>query len=64
MKEEFVQRRELAKGSKTRLKKKATKAVQAHNEGLKRKALGHPAIDPRLIKRKKKKPSDNNAPPP
>jgi hypothetical protein len=28
--------------------------VQAHNEGLKRKALGRPAIDPKLIKKKKK----------
>jgi hypothetical protein len=63
MKEEFAQCRGLAKGSRIRLKEKAAKAVQARNEGLKRKALGRPAIDPRLIKKKKTIPSEDNAPP-
>ena len=30
------------------------KYVQAHNEAVKRKALGHPGIDPRLAAKKKK----------
>ena len=54
LKEEFQRHRDEAKGAPECLKKYAEKTVQAHNEGLKRKALGHPAIDPKLIKKKKK----------
>jgi hypothetical protein len=55
MKEEFQRRRDDAKRARDRLKHYAEKCVQAQNEGLKRTALGRPAIDPKLDKKKKKK---------
>jgi hypothetical protein len=54
LKEEFQRCCDEAKGTRERLKKYAEKTVQAHNEGLKRKALGRPTIDPKLIKKKNK----------
>jgi hypothetical protein len=47
LKAEFQKRYDEAKGSRERLKHYAEKCVQAHNEGLKRNALGRPAIDPK-----------------
>ena len=60
LKAEFAKCRDEAKGSRERLKHHAEKCVQAHNEALKRKALGHPGIDPKLAA-KKKKPTQTEA---
>ena len=48
LKEQFHQKRQEAKGSRERMKYFAEKSVQEHNEAKKRKALGHPGIDPRM----------------
>ena len=61
MKEEFQRRRDDAKGARDRLKHYAEKCAQAHNEGLKRIALSRPAIDPKVVKNKKKKPVASHA---
>ena len=53
----FLKKREEAKGSRERMKVLADKCVQAYNEAEKRKALGHPGIDPRMAAKKKKKPA-------
>ena len=55
LKELFHKKREEAKGSRERMKYFAEKCVQAHNEVEKRKALGHPGIDPRMAAKQKKK---------
>ena len=54
LKEQFQQKREAAKGSRERMKLSAAKYVQAHNEAEKRKALGHPGINPKMVAKKKK----------
>jgi uncharacterized coiled-coil DUF342 family protein len=54
LKAEFQKRRDEAKGSHECLKRYAEKCVQAHNEAVKRKSLGHPCIDPKLAAKKKK----------
>jgi hypothetical protein len=54
LKAEFHKRRDEAKGSREHLKYYAEKCVHAHNEALKRKALGRPGIDPKLAAKKKK----------
>ena len=48
LKESFRKKREEAKGSRERMKALADKCVQAYNEAEKRKALGHPGIDPSM----------------
>src|SRR3989337_2943298 len=58
LKEEFHQRRNEAKGSRERMKYYAEKCVQAHNEAVKRKALGCTCVDPKLAAMKKKKPAE------
>ena len=58
LKAEFHKRRDEAKVSREHLKYYAEKCVQAHNEALKRKALGCPGIDPKLGAKKKKKPAE------
>ena len=57
LKEAFLKKREEAQGSRERMKSLADKCVQAYNEVEKRKALGHPGIDPRMAAKKKKKPA-------
>ena len=57
LKEAFLKKREEAQGSRERMKSLADKCVQAYNEAEKRKALGHPGIDPRMAAKKKKKPA-------
>ena len=58
LKEQFHKKREEAKGSRERMKYFAQKCVQAHNEAEKRKALGRPGIDPKMVAKQKKKPTE------
>ena len=60
----FEKRCEAVKGALVRLKKKANTMVQAHNEMLKRKGLGQPALDPQIIERSRQASmsSDQTAP--
>ena len=60
LKTEFHKKREEAKGSRERMKSYAQKCVQAHNEAEKRKALGRPAIAPRMAAKKSKKHAEAN----
>src|SRR3989337_2802537 len=62
LKAEFVKRRDEAQGSRERLKYYAEKCVQAHNEALKRKALGRPGIDHKLAAKKKPMQAEAEAP--
>ena len=48
LKEAFLKKRAEAQGSRERMKNLADKCVQSYNEAEKRKALGHPGIDPRM----------------
>ena len=54
LKEQFHKKHEEGKGSREQMKYSAEKCVQAHNEAEKRKALGHPGIDPRMAAKQKK----------
>ena len=54
LKEAFHKKREEARGTRERMKNLADKCVLAYNEAEKRKALGHPGIDPRMAAKKKK----------
>ena len=54
LKEAFLKKREEAKGSRERMKNLATKCVQGYNEAEKRKALGHPGIDPKMAAKQKR----------
>ena len=54
LKEAFHKKRDEAKGSRERMKLLAAKCVQAYNEAEKRKALGHPGIDPKMAAKKSK----------
>ena len=58
LKAQLTKKHEEAKGSRERMKYYAEKCVQAHNEVVKRKALGCPGIDPKLAAKKKKKPAE------
>ena len=60
LKSEFHKKREEAKDSRQRMKSYAQKCVQAHNEAEKRKALGRPGIDPRMVAKKSKKHAEAN----
>ena len=54
LKENFLKKRAEAQGSRERMKSLAEKCVQAYNEAEKRKALGRPGIDPKLVAKRKK----------
>lgn len=54
IKAQFNKKREEAKGSRDRMKYYAEKCVQADNEAEKRKAVGRPGIDPKLVARKRR----------
>ena len=58
LKELFHKKHEEAKGSRERMKYFAEKCVQTHNEAEKRKALGRPGIDPKMVAKQKKKPAE------
>ena len=62
LKEAFHKKREEARGSRECMKNLADKCVLAYNEAEKRKALGHPGIDPRMAAKKKKLSTDQSAP--
>jgi hypothetical protein len=62
LKAEFAKCHDEANGSRECLKHYAEKCVQAHNEALKRKALGHPGIDPKLAAKKKPMQAEAEAP--
>ena len=64
LKEAFSKKHAEAQGSRERMKSLADKCVQGYNEAEKRKALGHPGIDPRMAAKQKKKPTvaEPNAP--
>ena len=57
LKEAFHKKRDEAKGSRERMKLLAAKCIQVYNEAEKRKALGRPGIDPKMVAKKKKKPA-------
>ena len=56
LKDLFHKKHEEAKGSREQMKYFAEKCVQAHNEAEKRKALGRPGIDPKMVAKLKRKP--------
>ena len=62
LKEAFHKKREEARGSRERMKSLADKCVLAYNEAEKRKALGRPSIDPRMVAKKKKLSTVRHAP--
>ena len=53
LKEAFHKTREEARGSRECMKNLADKCVLAYNEAEKRKALGHPGIDPEWMQRRR-----------
>ena len=57
LKEAFLKKPAEAQGSCERMKVLTDRCVQAYNEAEKRKALGHPGIDPRMAAKKQKKPA-------
>lgn len=54
LKDEFEKRCDAVKGALMCLEKKIEQMVQSHNAMLKRKALGQPTLDPKIIEHSKK----------